>query len=221
MIFLLIKTIRLKGLFSTTCMLPYSKSDSYNIRKISNPKPQIPDWNPTFWAFLSMKISKIECDSLVPMISTFHTKHRKRTHLCVLATIEMDFGTYPSPWCQDHTNWFPPCEARSFMGIQTFHNKNVLKSQETYGNVWLIFGDVVSLHRGSRENHFQKVPWNGAEKISHHETTKPEHIPMITRTHREASCVNPDGRTIPLPRNQNGYPIAKWRVWFFLKPSTL
>ena len=28
-------------------------------------------------------------------------------------------------------------------------------------------------------------------------------------------------RTIPLPRNQNGYPIAKWRVWFFLKPSTL
>ena len=135
MIFLLIKTIRLKGLFSTTCMLPYSKSDSYNIRKISNPKPQIPDWNPTFWAFLSMKISKIECDSLVPMISTFHTKHRKRTHLCVLATIEMDFGTYPSPWCQDHTNWFPPCEARLFMGMQTFHNKNVLESQETYRNV--------------------------------------------------------------------------------------
>ena len=60
---------------------------------------------------------------------------------------------FPSPWRQGHINWFPPCEARLFMGMQTFHNKNVLESQETYRNVWWTKPNVVSLHRGSRENH--------------------------------------------------------------------
>ena len=47
-----------------------------------------------FWAILFMKSSKIEFAPLVPMITTFHAKHRKRTHSCVLDTIEMDFGMY-------------------------------------------------------------------------------------------------------------------------------
>ena len=136
------------------------------------------------------------------MITTFHAKHRKRTHSYVLDTIEMDFGMYwthfitqsdckkwcffnynwnhllrlsnaytpnrslgfwrecvicrfPSPWCQSRINRFPPCETRLFMGMQTFHNKNVLESQETYRNVWWTKPNVVSLHRGSRENHFR------------------------------------------------------------------
>ena len=38
---------------------------------------------------------------------------------------------FPSPWRQGHINWFPPCEASSFMGSKHF-DKNVLKSQETY-----------------------------------------------------------------------------------------
>ena len=62
---------------------------------------------------------------------------------------------FPSPWCQGHINWFLPCEARLFMGMQTFHNKNVLESQETYRNVWWAKPNVVSLPRGSRENHFR------------------------------------------------------------------
>ena len=91
---LFIKDIRLKGLFSTTCTLLSSKCDSCNIRKTNIPKPQTLDRSQTFGAFSLLKASKIEFAPLVPMISTFHAKHRKRTHSCLLDTIEMDFGMY-------------------------------------------------------------------------------------------------------------------------------
>ena len=91
---LFIKDIRLKGLFSTTCTLLSSKCDSCNIRKTNIPEPQTLDRSQTFGAFSLLKASKIEFAPLVPMISTFHAKHRKRTHSCVLDALEMDFGTY-------------------------------------------------------------------------------------------------------------------------------
>ena len=47
-----------------------------------------------FLGYFIHEILKNRVRPLVPMISTFHAKHRKRTHSCVLDTIEMDFGMY-------------------------------------------------------------------------------------------------------------------------------
>ena len=82
--------------------------------KISIPKPQNPGKNPIFGLFYSWNPQKSSSPPLVPMISTFHAKHRKRTHSCVLDTIEMDFGMYWThfitqsdckKWCFFNYNW--------------------------------------------------------------------------------------------------------------------